>query len=75
MTTRLPLGTMRTLLVTDAAGKQHTAIYVRAPDRWVVGKTDPSLGWLWKCETEDVKAEMARRGMTYEWKAEEKTNA
>lgn len=75
MTTKLPLGTLRTLLVTTPHGKQHKAIYVRGAYGWLVGKADPVLGWLHKTPANEVKAEMAKRGMTYEWKAEEKTNA
>lgn len=74
MTTKppVPVGTLRTLRVTNAAGKQHTAIYVRTRDYWVLGKAAPALGWLWKCETGEVVAEMQRRGLMYEWVTEER---
>lgn len=72
MTTKppTPTGTTITLRVTNAAGKQHLAVYVRTRDAWVLGKAAPSLGWLWKCEVDEVKAEMAKRGLTYEWISE-----
>lgn len=75
MTTKPPIGTLRTLLVTNAAGKQHTAIYVRGVSGWLVGKTDPALGWLWKTPTSEVAAQMAQRGLTYQWVSEDKINA
>ncbi len=71
----VPLGKLRTLLVTNAAGKQHTAIYVRGVSGWLVGKTDPALGWLWQTPTGEVAAQMAQRGLTYQWLSEDKINA
>ena len=75
MTTKPPIGTLRTLLVTTPHGKQHKAIYVRGVDGWLVGKTDPSLGWLWQTPTDEVAAQMVKRGLTYKWVAEDKANA
>jgi len=76
MITKPPVGTLRTLLVTNAAAKQHTAIYVRGVDGWLVGKTDPSLGWLWQTPVGEVAAQMVKRGLTYKWVSEsENVNA
>ena len=76
MTTKPPIGTLRTLLVTNAAGKQHRAIYVRGVSGWLVGKTDPSLGWLWQTPTGEVAAQMVKRGLVYQWvKESENVNA
>lgn len=70
-----PLGTLRTLLVTTPHGKQHKAIYVYVPGRWVVGKAAPALGWLWQTPTDEVAAQMVKRELTYKWVSEDKINA
>jgi hypothetical protein len=75
-TSQPPIGTLHTLLVTTATGKQHTAIYVRGVSGWLVGKTDPALGWLWQTPTGNVAGEMVKRGLTYKWvKESENVNA
>lgn len=70
MTTKPPIGTVRRLLVTATDGKQHEALYVRGVDGWLVGKTAPALGWLWHTPVREVAAQMAQRGLTYEWVSE-----
>jgi hypothetical protein len=59
----------KTLIIRDGGGEfRGQATYWKRSSRWSMIGVTRSMKWLHETEFQDVKAELKKRGYTFEWK-------